>query len=153
MIYSNFNLHNKIYSIKIDEIVQKNTEINIVEDDANVHIEIKEQTEQNIPEQGNEVLTSQEKSKNVFISGEENVESEEHVDDNHQNIEQENAEEEQNENNENNEEEDNGEYVEEQEERDTLQKTLTENIGNDVMQIPEFLLAYYNEENFCDYEP
>jgi NDP-sugar pyrophosphorylase family protein len=152
-------------NIKINEVIQKNTDINIVEDDANVHIEIKEQIEQNIPEQNgvnieqvNEVLTSQEKSPNVFISGEENVESEEHFEDNHENLEQENegenVEEEHNDNNEEeNYEENNGEYVEEQEERDTLQKTITENIGNDVMQVPEFLLAYYNEENFCDYEP
>ena len=53
--------------------------------------------------------------------------------------------------------EDNGEneYAEEQiEERDTFQKTLTQNIGEDVMQIPEQPIQYYYEsENFCDYNP
>ena len=54
-----------------------------------------------------------------------------------------------------NNEEDNGEYGEEQaEERDTFQKTLTQNIGEDVMQIPEQpIQIYFNEENFCDYTP
>ena len=130
--------------------IQKNTDINIVEGDEKVHIEIKEQTTP---------LTSQEKSPNVFISGEENVEEqeEEHFEEQNENSEikneEENVEEKENEIEQNNEEEEeNGEY-EEQEERDTLQKTITENIGADVMQIPEYLISYYNEENFCDYEP
>ena len=119
--------------------IQKNTDINIIEGDEKFHIEIKEQTtplQNGSTEQKNEVLSSQEKSPNVFISGEENVEQDEN--------------EEMNEG-ENVEEEENGEY--EEQERDTLLKTITENIGEDVMQIPDYLIAYYNEENFCDYEP
>ena len=119
--------------------IQKNTDINIIEGDEKFHIEIKKQTTplQNCStEQKNEVLSSKEKSPNVFISGEENVEQDEN--------------EEMNEG-ENVEEEENGEY--EEQERDTLLKTITENIGEDVMQIPDYLIAYYNEENFCDYEP
>ena len=51
--------------------------------------------------------------------------------------------------------EDNNEFGEEQaEERDTFQKTLTQNIGEDVMQIPEPPIhTYYDAENFCDYTP
>ena len=119
--------------------IQKNTDINIIEGDEKFHIEIKEQTtplQNGSTEQKNEVLSSKEKSPNVFISGEENVEQDEN--------------EEMNEG-ENVEEEENGEY--EEQERDTLLKTITENIGEDVMQIPDYLIAYYNEENFCDYEP
>ena len=61
-----------------DISIQKNTDINIVEGDEKVHIQIKEQTTplQNSTEQKNEVLSSQEKSPNVFISGEENMEEE-----------------------------------------------------------------------------
>ena len=119
--------------------IQKNTDINIIKGDEKFHIEIKEQTtplQNGSTEQKNEVLSSQEKSPNVFISGEENVEQDEN--------------EEMNEG-ENVEEEENGEY--EEQERDTLLKTITENIGEDVIQIPDYLIAYYNEENFCDYEP
>ena len=125
--------------------IQKNTDINIVEGDEKVHIQIKEQTTplQNSTEQKNEVLSSQEKSPNVFISGEENVE-EEHFEEQEENGEIKDE-------GENVEEEENGEY--EEQERDTLLKTITENIGEDVMQIPDYLIAYYNEENFCDYEP
>ena len=41
-----------------------------------------------------------------------------------------------------------------QEERDTMQKTLTQEIGDDVMKIQEFPEnIYYKKENFCDYNP
>ena len=48
-----------------------------------------------------------------------------------------------------------GENGEEQvEERDTLQKTLTQAIAEDVMQIAEHPnQVYYDEDNFCDYKP
>jgi hypothetical protein len=40
------------------------------------------------------------------------------------------------------------------EERDSLKKTMTQNIGDDVIQIAEHPNnIYYNEENFCDYKP
>ena len=43
---------------------------------------------------------------------------------------------------------------EQAEERDSLIKTLTQNIGEDVMQITEFPInIYYNKDNFCDYIP
>ena len=46
------------------------------------------------------------------------------------------------------------EEQEQNEERDTMQKTLTQNIGEDVMQIPEPPIhVYYQPENFCDYDP
>ena len=43
---------------------------------------------------------------------------------------------------------------EQEEERDTLRKTLTQEIGEDVLQIQEFPNhIYYKKENFCDYKP
>ena len=49
-------------------------------------------------------------------------------------------------------EDENGE--EQAEERDSLHKTLTQNIGEDVMQIAEHPnQVYYDEEVFCDYKP
>ena len=53
------------------------------------------------------------------------------------------------------EDENEGENIEEPaEERDSLHKTLTQNIGEDVMQIAEHPnQVYYDEENFCDYKP
>ena len=95
-------------------------------------------------------------------------EEEEHMDENNgeefiheENVEENNAEAEEvhidDENNENENEEENGEYEnmdELNEERDTIQKTLTQNIGEDVMQIPEQpIYVYYDPENFCDYMP
>ena len=38
--------------------------------------------------------------------------------------------------------------------KETLHKTLTQNIGEDVMQIAEHPnQVYYDEEVFCDYKP
>ena len=38
--------------------------------------------------------------------------------------------------------------------KDSLIKTLTQYIGEDVIQIPEPIInAYYEPENFCDYQP
>ena len=117
--------------------------------------------------------------RNVNISGEENVvENEEQMEENNENEneyyegeegEEANGEEEEHLENEgeveemhfgeedNDNEEENGEYEyneEQGEERDTFQKTLTQNIGEDVMQIPEQpALLYYEPENFCDYKP
>ena len=53
------------------------------------------------------------------------------------------------------EDENEGENIEEPaEERDSLHKTLTQNIGEDVMQIAEHPnQVYYDEEIFCDYKP
>ena len=40
------------------------------------------------------------------------------------------------------------------EERDSLKKTMTQNIGDDVIQIAEYPNnIYYDKENFCDYKP
>ena len=122
-------------------------------------------------EQEREQEREQEQEQNGNMSGEENVvENEEQMEENNENEyyegEEGNIEEEHLENNEegeemNFEEEDNeeengeNEYMEEQgEERDTFQKTLTQNIGEDVMQIPEQpAILYYDQENFCDYKP
>ena len=53
------------------------------------------------------------------------------------------------------EDENEGENIEEPaEERDSLHKTLTQNIGEDVIQIPEQQIYFYHQpENFCDYKP
>ena len=53
--------------------------------------------------------------------------------------------------NENNEELENEEQIEE---RYSLKKTMTQNIGDDVIQIVNYPIdAYYNKDNFCDYKP
>ena len=60
-----------------------------------------------------------------------------------------NYEEEENDNNEENIQD--GEQIEE---RDSLKKTMTQNIGDDYIQIPEYPNnIYYDKENFCDYKP
>ena len=126
----------------------------------------------------NEEEENENEERNVNISGEENVvENEEQMEENNENEneyyegeegEEANGEEEHLENEgeveemhfgeeDNDNEEENGEYEyneEQGEERDTFQKTLTQNIGEDVMQIPEQpALLYYEPENFCDYKP
>ena len=40
------------------------------------------------------------------------------------------------------------------EERDSLKKTMTQNIGDDVIQIAEHPInVFYDKDNFCDYKP
>ena len=96
--------------------------------------------------------------------GEEIVDHEEYEEQNAQYDEEENYEEyNNNENEENNngeaeeiqyDEENNGEDYYDEQERDTLEKALTQNIAEDVMQVPEFPIQfYYEKQNFCDYKP
>ena len=160
-------------------------DIDIVEEDAKVHIQMQNQLEfndahiqtesqnenQNIEEinkkekeENNLIESNQEQESNEVINSQEkeNAENEEGLyeeqyEENEENYYQ-GEEEQYNEAEEMNFEEENGEeneYIEEQvEERDTFQKTLTQNIGEDVMQIPEQPTnVYFEEENFCDYIP
>ena len=160
-------------------------DIDIVEEDAKVHIQMQNQLEfndahiqtesqkenQNIEEinkkeneENNLIESNQEQESNEVINSQEkeNAENEEGLyeeqyEENEENYYQ-GEEEQYNEAEEMNFEEENGEeneYIEEQvEERDTFQKTLTQNIGEDVMQIPEQPVSvYFEEENFCDYIP
>ena len=96
--------------------------------------------------------------------GEEIVDHEEYEEQNAQYDEEEHYEEyNNNENEENNngeaeeiqyDEENNGEDYYDEQERDTLEKALTQNIAEDVMQVPEFPIQfYYEKQNFCDYKP
>ena len=133
--------------------IKKEENIDIIEEDAKVHIQMQNQLEFN-----NDQIQTESHHENENA---ENVENEEHFDSQGE----ENAEEEHQENieemeemnfEEENNEEDNNEYGEEEqvEERDTFQKTLTQSIGEDVMQIPEQpIQIYYDAENFCDYTP
>lgn len=126
------------------------------QDDMEHHEE--HQYEVSHEEQDENQNEEQDEQKNVMISGEmgegqenqeelENDDNEEHMGENGEeiNFEDENGEDEKGE-----------EYEEEEqaEERDSLKKTLTQNIGEDVMQITEYPVnIYFKEENFCDYKP
>ena len=47
-----------------------------------------------------------------------------------------------------------GEVEEQIQERDSLKKTMTQNIGDEVIEISEYPNnIYYDKENFCDYKP
>ena len=160
----------KVHIQMQNELEFNNDQIHTESQNGN-NIQINEEEER---ENENE---NENEERNVNISGEENVvENEEQMEENNENEyyegeegEEANGEEEEHLENEgeveemhfgeedNDNEEENGEYEyneEQGEERDTFQKTLTQNIGEDVMQIPEQpALLYYEPENFCDYKP
>ena len=136
--YENLNLnqnleYNSNIQQKFENLILENKTLKRMNNELNKKLEGYEEGEEMHQNDGEEVHQVHHENEEVEYDGEGQVQGEE------EEIEREPEE---------------GEVEEQIQERDSLKKTMTQNIGDEVIEISEYPNnIYYDKENFCDYKP